>query len=232
MSRINTFAGSYPLRPNDIASASRRIIQPTRPQRRLISANASKDEELEEMRRYKEKVRLGLEQALQQAAAEAAGKSLCFGQFTHPVFDGGVLILTYQEAIFFILFPFFALVFAAKSPVPDKAEEDLPEINGETFWPIMQENSGHLCVVLCYTNSCIPCAEAKPQLIQWSKDLNGEVKFFKFGLTLPNKKRALEVRMELPEQQTSVSYLYIYIARCSLYLGNMRRLLRFVYNCI
>lgn len=54
-----------------------------------------------------------------------------------------------------------------------------------------------MVVVLAYTSHCIPCKTVKPEMAKWAKELEGQVAFYKFALTLPNKERALEVSLDL-----------------------------------
>ncbi len=81
---------------------------------------------------------------------------------------------------------------AAAAEVASNNEADLPAIEGPTFWSTIKSlPPTQLALVLCYTNSCIPCKAAKPIIIQWIKDKGDTVTGFKFALTLPNKDVAM-----------------------------------------
>ena len=85
-----------------------------------------------------------------------------------------------------------AAVEAATPPPQSDEEADLTELTGENFWKTIKAlPPSQLAVVMGYTNSCVPCKAAKPQLIEWVDNLEGQVAAFKLALTLPNKEVAV-----------------------------------------
>lgn len=92
----------------------------------------------------------------------------------------------------------------AKAPPPPSSvaeEQDLPELSGLNFWSSIKSlPPSQLALVLCYTNSCVPCKAAKPQVIEWVKRTGGRVAAFKFALTLPNKEVALAMGVNTSPQ--------------------------------
>ena len=74
---------------------------------------------------------------------------------------------------------------------------DLPSLEGPSFWSTIRSlPPTQLAIVLCYTNSCIPCKAAKPQIIQWVKEKGDKMKGYKFQLSLPNKEVALAMNVK------------------------------------
>lgn len=70
----------------------------------------------------------------------------------------------------------------------------LPEITSENFLQtIKSQPHNNLTVVLCYTANCVPCQTAKPMLAELASKLDGQVAFYQFALTLPNKEVALSM---------------------------------------
>ena len=81
---------------------------------------------------------------------------------------------------------------AKAPPPPSDNEKDLAEIEGSSFWSVIKSlPTSQLALVLCYTNSCVPCKAAKPQISEWVEASGGKVAAYKFQLSLPNKEVAL-----------------------------------------
>lgn len=141
-----------------------------------------------------ESYKKGLDEALLAAVEERPG--LCQPASRLPP---GLLLPSYcpRDHCSLYLTTLLVCFDAPSAPQPEIVEEgDLPEIRGDNFWANIKKHNG-MVVVLAYTSHCIPCKTVKPEMAKWAKELEGQVAFYKFALTLPNKERALEVSLDL-----------------------------------
>ncbi len=92
------------------------------------------------------------------------------------------------------------IVCAAEEPLASDVSPsiNLEELDGrstEAFYAALGERGPDtLNAIICYTAKCLPCKATKPLMKEWEEALTAEgkaVRFWQFGLTLPNKDVAL-----------------------------------------
>lgn len=95
------------------------------------------------------------------------------------------------------------VVRAAQEPVAnDVPVVNLEELDGrspDVFYAALDERGPDtLNAIICYTAKCLPCKAAKPLMKEWEEVLAAQgksVRFWQFGLTLPNKDVALSLEI-------------------------------------
>lgn len=101
---------------------------------------------------------------------------------TCPTIDAGSIVCAAEEPL-------------ASDVSPSINLEELDGRSTEAFYAALGERGPDtLNAIICYTAKCLPCKATKPLMKEWEEALTAEgkaVRFWQFGLTLPNKDVAL-----------------------------------------